>query len=217
MNKLLVGAAILLGLFASGCQSTRQITDYGPRYQPTNIVAVAKLPKSVRRVALLPLGQHREGSALSEGAEHLSVVLETELRKMQAFEIVRVSPQQLLQWTGRSAWRADQALPTNLVSRVRAETGCDAVIFATLTAFRPYPPLAVGWDLRLVEIESQKVLWAVDEVLDAGAAPVARAAKDYSEAQLYGGRAADDTTVLHSPQRFGQFAAATLAATLPPR
>jgi hypothetical protein len=166
---------------------------------------------------LLPVALHCDTSTMIEGAENLAGVVETELRKAQVFELVRVTPQQLEQWTGRASWRADEALPKNFFQRIKTETGCEAVLFATLTTFRPYPPLAIGWDLRLVEAQSTHVLWAVDEVLDAGAAPVARSAKDYSEAELHAGHGADDSTVLNSPRRFAQFAAATLTATVPAR
>ena len=204
-------------LVLAGCRTPSRLVDIGPRYRPINVHA-EPLPAHLRRAVLLPLAESPATAALDGGAEHLFPVLQMELQKLRAFEVVVVTPQQLQQWTGRRAWRADEALPGNLLTRVREETGCDGVVFATLTAFRAYPPLAIGWNLRLIDLETGDVVWAVDEVLDAGAQPVIRAARDYSAAQIDLPRGADDgSAVLHSPRRFGQFAAATLVGTLRPR
>lgn len=199
---------------ATGC-STPRLTDLGPRYKPTNIHAVAAIPTTVRRVALLPIAPHGANNTIASGAEDLAAVLETELRKCAMFEVVSVSERQLQAWTGRGAWRADEALPQNFFARLRSETGCDAVLFPALTTFRPYPPLAIGLNLRLVGPD-QLPLWAVDEVLDAGAAPVGRSARDYGRAQIHV-REGDEGAVLQSPTRFAGFVSATLFATLPPR
>lgn len=174
------------------------------------------MPPTVRRVALLPIASQRANNTLASGAEDLSAVLETELRKCAMFEVVNVSEKQLHAWTGRVAWRADEVLPRNFFARLRSETGCDAVVFPALTAFRPYPPLTIGLDLRLVAGPDSLTLWAVDEVLDAGAAPVARAARDYGRTQIHV-REGEEGAVLQSPSRFAGFVSATLFATLPPR
>lgn len=193
-----------------------RVPEYGPRFVPSNIHAVAAMPPTVRRVALLPVAPQRANNALVSGAEDLPAVLEAELRKTAMFEVVHVSERQLQEWTGRGAWRADEALPNNFFPRLQKETGCDAVLFPVLTTYRPYPPLALGLDLRLVAGPDHLTIWAVDEVLDAGATPVARAARDYSRAQIFL-RAGEENAVLQSPSRFARFASATLFATLPPR
>jgi hypothetical protein len=210
---LFLPLAILL--FVTGC-STVQFPELGPRYVPTNIHGVAAMPPTVRRVALLPIAPHRANNTLTSGAEDLSAVLEVELRKTAMFEVVNVSESQLREWTGRGAWRTDEILPQNFFHRLHAETGCDAVLFPALTSFRPYPPLAIGLELRLVTGTDSVTLWAVDEVLDAGAAPVARAARDYGRSQIHV-REGEEGAILQSPMRFAGFASATLFTTLPSR
>ena len=209
------GIAVVLALV--GCRTPSRLVDIGPRYEPIN-VHTEPLPAHLRRAVLLPLAESPAAGAMDGGAEHLFPVLQMELQKLRAFEVIVVTPEQLEQWTGRRAWRADEALPADLLIRLREETAGDGVVFATLTAYRAYPPLAVGLNLRLVDLKTGGVVWAVDEVLDAGAQPVVRAARDYSAAQIDLPRVADDgSAVLHSPRRFGQFAAATLVGTLPSR
>ncbi len=200
-----------------GCSTTpSRLADFGPRYRPANFHAPDRLPPSIRRVVVLPLATAKSDGVLDAGAEHFAGVLDAEVRKSGAFEVVTVTPAQLQQWTGRRAWRADEALPVEFFKRLRAETGCDAVLFPALNAYRAYPPLAIGWDLRLIDCAEQRVVWAVDELLDAGAPAVARAARDYGAEQLRGG-ADEEGAVLQSPRRFAQFSAAALVGTLPPR
>jgi hypothetical protein len=203
-----LGAALA---FVLGCATT--VPDIGPRYQPKNVHAAPVMPLAIRRVALLPITHSNTGVSL--GSESFSSILEAELRKSGAFELINVSPQQLLQWTGKAAWHADEIFPTNFFSRIRDETGCDAVIFPNVTVFRAYPPLAIGLDVKLIECAKQDVLWAIDEVVDAGAAPVARLARDYGREHIHG--AGEESAVLQSPSRFAQFASFTLVQTLPRR
>ena len=72
------------------------------------------------------------------------------------------------QWTGQSAWRDDEALPQDFFSRLREGCGCDAVFFSHLTAYYPYPPVAVGWKLSLVEGRGDQTVWKADDLFDAG-------------------------------------------------
>lgn len=198
-----------------GC-STPRLPEFGARYTPVNVHAVPAMPASIRRVALLPLASHRADQALVAGTENLGSAVEMELRKSGMFEVVLVSEAEMHAWTGRRQWRADEPLPQGFFVRLMQEKGCDALLFPVLSAFRPYPPMALGLDLRLIDCSSHATLWAVDEVLDAGAAPVARLARDYARAQLQV-RADDDSAILQSPTRFARFASATLMSTLPTR
>lgn len=202
---------LVVAIFAAGC-STPHI-ELGPRYEPANVHAVASMPAQIRRIALLPIAAPHSDSVTLSGTEILSAIFEAELRKSTLFEVVPVSEAQLQQWTGRASWRSDEALPRDFFARLNAETACDAVVFPVLTAYRAYPPLAVGLEIRLLTCTAQ-TLWAVDEMLDAGAASVVRSARDYAHSQLQV-RTGEEDVVLQSPKRFAQFASATLIATLP--
>jgi hypothetical protein len=145
-------------------------------------------------------------------------VLVAELIKTSAFEVTPVSREQLRAATGRSEWTADEVLPSDFCSHVRAITGCDAVLFCRLRQFRAYPPLIVGWDLKLVDASQCSVLWAVDEVFDSGKPAVASAAQGYyARAIGRGTLAGDPEMIMMSPRLFGQYAAASSLEALPAR
>jgi hypothetical protein len=221
-----LAAALLLWLicllFLTSCASPRAdvMIVAGPIAGGLNFHRTSeRLPGDVRRVAVLPLTCDGARAVVAEGRDALEPVLRTELGKTRRFELVVVSPDTLRRLTGRNQWAADEALPADFFQALRAETGCDAVLFSRLTEFRPYPPLAVGWRLHLVDCrgaEEKEIWWAVDEVFDAGKDEVAAAAVRFHDQFAKSGQPfADTRTVLRSPRGFGQYAAATALGTMP--
>jgi hypothetical protein len=223
---------MMAGLFA-GCQVLphlpNAVQDMGPRYRPTNVYRRTNaLPAQIKRVAVLPLVTPGSMPFLNEGVEKLAPLLYAELEKCKRFEVIPVSCEQLRQWTGQTGWRTDEPLPPDFFGRVGDATGCDAVLFCQLTRYQPYQPLAVGWKFSLVANPPpgpltpremrDKILWCADEVLDAGEPAVCNAARDYYGQHLHNETpAADATSILTSPARFGQYTLAALLETLPSR
>ena len=116
---------------------------------------------------------------------------------------------------------ADDKLPQDFLQKVRDEFGCDAVMFSVLTQYRPYPPLAVGWKLRLVDAVDGQTWWTSDEVFDATDDKVAVGARKFQEKNMkYNGAipALQDThTVLLVPRQFGMYTARAVVETMPVR
>ncbi len=232
MNRIwnnLLRAGTLLGAAAlfAGCETmdfTSRERVSGPDYQPANVHRLpAGVPEKIRRVAVLPLVSDARGAQAEAGVETMQTVLVTELVRSGAFEIVAVSADELNHLTGRSQWTAEQKLPPALLQRLREQHGCDAVLFSRLTQYRAYPPLAVGWSFKLVEcpakpVEPARILWAADEVFDAGNATVVNSARRYYLSELkVTGPLADSLAMLHTPRRFAQYTLHALALTIPPR
>ncbi|HVM59862.1 MAG TPA: hypothetical protein VMV72_03265 [Verrucomicrobiae bacterium] len=215
MKPSIASALMLTAVLSSGCAFIRLTgqTDSAPN---ANVYCAAnRLPANLRRVAVLPVTCDDNLQA-EAGRDALQPVLLAELAKTAAFEVVPLGREQLRAITGQSEWAANEVLPGDLLSRLRAATGCDAVLFCHLRQFRAYPPLAVGWDLKLVDAGQRSVLWAVDEVFDAGDPAVARAAAQYfARAEQRSAIASDPDSILMSPRLFGQYAAASSFAALP--
>jgi hypothetical protein len=231
--KLSLVCCVMSSVLSAGCHILppfpNAVQDMGPRYRPTNIYRRGNsLPAQIKRVAVLPIVTPGSSAYLQAGVEILGPLLYAELEKSKRFEVIPVSPEQLRQWTGKIGWRTDEPLPPDFFGRVSDATGCDAILFCQLTRFEPYQPLAVGWKFSLVanvpsgslsmqEIKD-KILWSADEVLDAGEPGVSNAARDYYGHHLHNeAPSADDTTILSSPARFGQYTLAALLETLPGR
>ena len=187
-------------------------------YEPANVHRLSRtLPAELQRVALLPLTA-APGNVSQTGLRTLEPILTSEFRKRGAFEVVTVSPEQLREWTGRPGWRRQDVLPQDLFERIQKQTGCDAVLFSELSTYNPYPPLAVGWHLSLVDLRTRADYWTVDEVFDAGSPGVIAAAQAYYRGGLNQPSVQlDSAAVLNSPLRFGQYSAAAVIGTLPGR
>ncbi len=214
----LVGMVSLLVL--TGCSAILDnFPTAGPVYKPKNVyLGVEKLPPDVKRVAVLPLRVDGKDFAAEQARAGLQKALVGELAKAERFELVQVKPEHLRDWSGKLAWGAEEELPEGLLERIRKETGCEGVLFCQLTGYRAYPPLAIGWRLRLVEVEGLRVWWAADEWFDAGDAAVANAARrHYMERAPRPQSLADPQQILYSPLRFGTYTASALAATCPSR
>lgn len=188
-------------------------------YQPSNFYrATGQLPDSIRRVAVLPVVAEGRGLTAERGRDDLAPVLYAELGKLKAFELVIVSPEELRSLTTVRELSADEKLPADFFERLHEATGCDAVLFARLTQYRPYGPITVGWNLKLVDAGKQQVLWAADEVYDAGDPAVSTAARRYCAKSLQlSAPLGDPSSILLSPRRFGQYAANATLASLPTR
>lgn len=214
--KLGVGFVLVLSsLLSGGCAS-------GPSGHPTasslNVYrAASQLPAELRRVAVLPMTC--EGNWIAkEGRTALQPILQTELGKTRYFELEFLSAEQMRAITGQSEWTSDARLPSDFFARLHEVTGCDAVFFCRLTVFRPYPPLAVGWSLKLVDVQQRRIVWAIDQVFDAGMPAVASRAQDYSSHNISEpGALRESDGILESPRWFGQYAAAAALETLPTR
>ncbi len=175
------------------------------------------LPGEVRRVAVLPLSYRESSALLVSGKQSLEPILATELTKASRFESFLVEPAQLKQWTGREHWDAYEALPPTLFRTLVEKTGADAVLFTTLSDYKPYPPMTIGWRMKLVTI-SADTLWAVEEVFDSADLAVSNSARRYDRDHVRNNPALEDSrSILLSPARFGQYTLQALFETLPNR
>jgi len=208
-------------LLAAGCAShsfdATHVMDV--RYKPSNIYLKSKtLDPQLKRVAVLPITTVSSTETLAAGAQLLQPLLGAELEKTKRFDLVIISPDQLRQWTGQTAWRDDEPLPSDFFARLREGCGCDAVFFTQLTRYFPYPPVAVGWKFSLIEVGDREIVWKADELFDAGDTIVANAARFYSGQHVHiEGPAEDPAAILGSPSRFGQYSLSAILATLPER
>lgn len=220
-ERLCVRLLLAFGAFAlAGCEAlpTRELIT-GPAYEPQNVHrADSHLSRRIRRVAVLPLIADEQQANATAGQETLQPVLRDELGRTGKFELVFVTREQLRQWTGRIEWSASDKLPPDFFKALREEFGCDAVMFCQLTRFHAYPPLAVGWHLKLVDARKPRTLWAVDEVFEAGNPAIVTGARRFQQSQPAASPAlAASRSILSSPRRFGHYTASLALATLPER
>lgn len=224
MVAILILLSILL-VFLTACGTTtisKNEVVMGEDYKVSNVHKLApKLPERIRRVLFLPLTVEPGNPELVTARPGLEQILQSELDRLNTFEVVRMTPEQLRQYTGRLEWTTNDKLPPDFLTVLKKEMGCDAVLFSRLTRYHAYPPMAIGWSLKLVDTTDAQVWWAVDEMFDQSDPRVTTASRRYElKHQKYRQATpelADSRIALISPRRLAQYSAAALFATLPER
>ena len=80
------------------------------------------------------------------------------------------------------------------------------MLFAHLTEYHPYPPIRMGWNLKLVQATNSAVLWSVDEIFDASRQEVVNSARRYYKGHEWGIRTVGNSrAILDSPRRFAMY------------
>ncbi|MDR3460057.1 MAG: hypothetical protein P4N60_21730 [Verrucomicrobiae bacterium] len=213
------GLAALCGVLASCETPPLHTTVFRRDFRPDNVfVYPAKLSLDFRRVAVLPIAPAANEHDLPEGCEALNPVLWEQIVKAKKFEAVPVDANLLSRRLGRATWTGREVLPPDFFAYLRREYDCDGVLFAELTAYRAYSPLAVGWRFKLVDVRTGQVIWSADELFDATRPEIQRAA-DHFEAQTpkIPLITAKNWAMVSSPRLFGRYSAAALLDTLPER
>jgi hypothetical protein len=214
-NRARLTSLLAACAMSAGCStSARHAGVLSPEYRPENIFTYSHLPSYFQRVAVLPLACEAARADLPEGSEVLNPILLAELAKTQKFEVVSVNSEMLRSRTGQSGWTGAEVLPSDFFESLRRSYGCDAVLFCQLTVFHAYAPLAIGWRMKMVDTRTRQILWAADEVFDAGQSSVLNGARHYQLAERQSS-VPDDWAIRNSPRQFGQYAAAQLTARLP--
>jgi hypothetical protein len=211
-------------VLATGCSTTVAHGEIitGKDHEVANVHRLApKLPERIRRVAVLPLTAEPGASDITLGKDALEPILQAELDRLNVFEVIRVSPDQMRHIAGKSDWCVVEKLPTTFFATIKQETGCDAVLFSRLTRYHAYPPMAVGWNLKLVDATDCQIWWACDELFDLADPQVVNSARRYElgHQKYYQSSPllADSRTALISPRRLAQYSVSAVFSTLPER
>ncbi len=216
--------ALGFGVLAAGCHNAPLVADIpmGPSYIPANFHQLApSFGSRVKKVLLLPLKAGNAQDNMREGVEVLESVMVSEVMKSGRFEVVAGDRERLNQMLRMPTLSADEKLPQDFLKKVRDEFGCDAVMFSMLTQYRPYPPIAMGWKLRLVDAVDGQTWWTADEVFDATDDRVAVGARKFQQQNMkYNGAIPvlqDTFTVLLVPRQFGMYSVHAVVETMPVR
>lgn len=104
------------------------------------------------------------------------------------------------------------------IALMRRELNCDGAMLAEITMFEPYPRMRLGLNVRLVDLRTGHVVWAVDNIWDSTQADLQHRLRRY---YLCRTRESSDPLgwrlALTSPRAFQKFVAYEVALTLPER
>jgi hypothetical protein len=212
------GIAVVACIFFSACnsQNPRPPEPTAAPFVPQNFARYERMPSDLHRAAVLPLW-HSAGSDEAFIGD-IEAALLLEVNASGAFETVFVTRPQMRELFGRRQFTSTELLPSNLLPMLQSRFRADAVLLLDLTVFDPYRPLRMGLRGKLLDIRSGQMIWAFDEIFNAGDPSVAAGALAYNRAQNLSSHPLDRSgSVLQSPRLFAKYAAYMAFQTLPPR
>ena len=121
----------------------------------------AKDIKQIGRVALVEL---KNDSAVYRISSSMTESLFQELEKKQIFGLTKVRQD-------NPVWRSLQlnvgeSFTLEEIARIRKTLKSDAVLVGTITGFEPYPHMAIGLRLQLIDLSDGQLIWAMEQVWD---------------------------------------------------
>jgi hypothetical protein len=209
--------ALVLGC-SGGCTATRSVIDpvtFGPFFTPKNFTGVPRLPAKLQRVVLLPVAG-TPGTPI-EALSSFDQVMLAELQREARFEVVVADPSALTRLCDRSRVLSSEMLPSDFLSVLGREYGANGVMFVDITSYSAYQPLVLGLRAKLAATDGT-ILWAFDTLFSTSDPAISDSARKHDKQRHPPTDPGDlSYTVLRSPVRFADYAAAAAFDTLPPR
>ena len=100
------------------------------------------------------------------------------------------------------------------LSGIRKQLRADAVLYGSITRYHPYPHLMVGLHLKMVDLRSGKLLWAIEQIWDSTDKLVERRMKKFYKEYMRSSYGPMDWELLiTSPRAFNKFVVYEIAET----
>ncbi|MBK6939975.1 MAG: hypothetical protein IPH13_07185 [Planctomycetes bacterium] len=217
-RSTLLAIGALLALVAPGCKTLKRelgIPDLSPA--PPELPAPTAYRDgtvdfaAVRRVLALPLYDESEQG---DATTLLSRTLGEELSRLRRFDVVVPSSSDASLKSGEAPHRLGQ-VPIQSIIELGRRYSVDAVVFGTISEYRPYAPPRVALKLSLVDTQTGRVLWQVDDFIDASDARTAHSMRKFFDGVIDDQNTEfGDELLVTSPEMFARYALRRSARTL---
>jgi hypothetical protein len=197
--KILASLCLILSLAiaSTGCSRHGLSASSGQYYSRD----AAKNLSTIRTVCLVELNNNSTNPQISSD---VTDSLYQTLQKKQLFSL------SLLRQTD-TTWRSleiqpDATYTLEQLLAARKMLGVDAVLVGTVTNYTPYPHMAMGLQMKLIDLRNGQVVWAVEQFWDAADKTTEERIKKYFEKQLRPGYSTlDDQLAVLSSINFIRF------------
>jgi hypothetical protein len=195
-----------------GCAILELITGGTPSAMPVVQVYRAEPADGhrIRRVGMLPFV---DLSGHAQDAEDIESILLSAMRQRRAFDVVTLPPTALTDREEKDFYR-DATVHQETLVRLHRDYNVDAVIFGTITHYKPYSPIVLGIKLDMFSAGAGDVIWEVNAHYDSRNQDVVQDVHNYHDTVLApSGSLEDYRIILMSPRQFAAYACARIAAT----
>jgi len=196
---------MLLAVILSGCRTHSASAPLSDYYylNPNN-----KLP-TIGRVAIVEL---QNDSSYPEVSADVTQALYQALQKRQVFGMTvirRHDPSwRGLQLEGNSSYTLKQLMA------IREALKCDGLLIGTVTEYRPYPHMAIGLRMKLLDLRDGQLQWALEQVWDSADKTTEKRIKNYFKSEKRTGFAPlHEKLAAVSPIEFLKFISYEVAGT----
>lgn len=168
--------ALAFSIFAlCGCAALKKpasVVLTGPSQSVSNVFVSPSIRSgAVKRAVMIDFANRTHTMGINDS---VTESLAQKLIEASYFQVVR---QPLTKEIEESYSKA--RFKKSLLERIQKETNADAVIMGEVTAFHAYRPIRLGIRLKMLDLKEGKVLWAVDELFDAGFKNISHFAQKY--------------------------------------
>ncbi len=197
---------LLVATFLPGCHTPRPVAPQAAYYY----LNPDKTLTAVGRVAIVEL---QNDSSYPQVSTDVTTSLFQALQKRQVFGLTVIKQND-------PSWRSLQLEPGATYSldemlAARQTLKCDGLLIGTITDFRPFPHMAVGLRLKLLDLRDGQLLWALEQVWDSADSATEKRIKDYFKSEKREGFAPlKEQLATVSPLEFLKFVSYEVAGTL---
>jgi hypothetical protein len=164
------------------------------------------------RVALVELD---DDSGYPTISADVTKALFVALQKKQIFGVT-VVPHDDPEWRGLQE-NLDSLQALQKLLTMREMLKCNGLLVGTITEYQPYPRMAIGLRLKLVDLTDGQLLWGLEQVWDTADQSIEERVEEYTRKQTRSGAASlRQELVVVSALRFAKFVAYEVAQTLDP-
>ncbi|MHC4460073.1 MAG: hypothetical protein ACYS6W_14075 [Planctomycetota bacterium] len=209
MNNLKTTLSFLLSLLLSGCgiySASGPVTEYYYLNPDKDLSAIG-------RVAIVELNNN---SSYPQISADVTEMLFESLQKKQIFGLTVIRQ-------NAPAWRSLQmdlnsTYTLAQVSAIRKTLKCNAVLTGTITEYRPYPHMAIGLRLKLIDLTDGQLLWALEDIWDTADKTTEHRIKNYFQREMREGfYPLREKLVVISSLRFIKFVVYEVSETIQPK
>ncbi len=195
-----------LSFLAAGCDSSLSSRGMDNAYYLNPYKDLSTLG----RVALVQL-DNASGYPTISG--DVTQALFVALQKRQVFGVTIV-PHDDPEWQGLQE-NLDSLQALKKLLAMREILKCNGLLVGTITEYQPYPHMAIGLRLKLLDLTDGQLLWGFEQVWDTADKGVEKRVRHYFDRELRSGASAlHEELVVVSSLQYCKFVAYEVAATL---
>ena len=151
---------LLLAVLLSGCS----IHNIYRAPAPTADYYYVNADKGLTTLGRVAIVELNNDSSYPQISADVTEALFQALQKRQVFGLTVVHQHD-------ASWRSlqldlDSTYTLDQLMTIRETLKCDGILIGTITKFRPYPHMAVGLRLKLLDLRDGQLLWALEQVWD---------------------------------------------------